>query len=98
MEGWHLALLTVLWALPFPTTITVALRLAAWYFRPGKPITERSYTRRSYERISTVLIVLALVNLARPLTKSQVPADKSRSFRSSIRHFASNPRVMASGK
>ncbi|MCJ1250445.1 hypothetical protein MMC30_007673 [Trapelia coarctata] len=61
MEGWRLALLTVLWALPFPTTIIVALRLAAWYFRPRTPLTDKTYTRRSYERISTVMIVLALV-------------------------------------
>lgn len=64
MAGWQLALLIILWGLPFLATILVALRVVAWYFRPGQACAGRTFVRRGYEKISTLLIVMALVSIA----------------------------------
>ena len=61
MGSRHDALMAVLWALPFPAVICLALRLVALCLRPTRARNFQRVARPVYERISTMLMVLALV-------------------------------------
>ena len=63
----HDALVAVLWVLPFPALICLALRLLALCLRPPRARNCQTVSRPMYEQLSTILMVLALVrDLNRP--------------------------------